>query len=236
MCTLLSTSWIALPCPHSIICYPSFTCAHLWHLSQLPATAGWPPALWLIWIPWSNLVPLVCGSTHWTDISLFFLMKGVEFSGKSLKCEVRQIWVEFWFLHSFNIWVCNCLIILDFFSSYIRKEHSFWPLSLFRDYEKMCSKYIAQFLPGRVLLINIFQYVVPRTPALESLKMQILGALLIQIYRDHHKTLHFKQVCQVSLRHSEFKHPWAMYSFSSLLFYLSLSFFSLFLSPPPLLY
>lgn len=178
MYTLLSTSWIAPPCPHSIICYPFLSPGHTSDTcpSCLPLQAdhqhfGWFGFLDPIWCPW-YVVALTEQIT-----SPFFLMKGIEFSGKSLKFEVRQIWVEVWFLHSFNIWVCNCLIILDVFSSYARKEHSFWPLSLFRNYEKMCSKYIAPFLPGQVLLNNIFQCVVPRTPALESLKMQILGAL-----------------------------------------------------------
>lgn len=67
-------------------------------------------------------VSLVCGNTHWTGASPFFLMKGKEYSGKSLKFDVWQVCVEFWFFHSTDIWLCNFLSILDSCSSYIKKR------------------------------------------------------------------------------------------------------------------
>lgn len=94
--------------------FPFHLCTLL-TLSQLPATAGWKPAL-------ANLDFLDTILYLWYAVALPE-QKGIEYNnGKSLKFGVRRIQVKLRFFHSLNTWDCNYLIILDFFSSYVKKE------------------------------------------------------------------------------------------------------------------
>lgn len=65
---------------------------------------------------------------------------------------------------------------LGFFSSCKEKDINAYLEGYLSEgnYEKMCFRCIIQFLPDWVHLISVSQCVVPRTPASESLKMQIL--------------------------------------------------------------
>lgn len=148
--SLLNCS-VSPPLHHSLP-FP-FTNEHCRHLSQLPATAGWPQTFgWFrffdtIWCPWY----VVAFTEH----------KGIEYSEKAWNLELDLGWIlTFPFTQHLSLQFSYHLGLFLLICK--GRAINFYLYGYWGDYEKMSSRYTAQFLWGWFLVLNGCQCVVPR--------------------------------------------------------------------------
>lgn len=168
----------ALPPFHHLFPFP-FTCARCWHLLQLPSCPPWLPGHEHFgWCRFCDTIR-VCGVWQRSLNRCIPLLRhdrwGVQWEEPKNWRLTGLDWIPIFSLNQHLTLQFSYHLGLSLLTCKERGTNIY--LEGYWGIVRKWSIHIACLLPGWVLLINVFQCVVPGILALESLKIQILGVL-----------------------------------------------------------